>query len=202
LNLQDVTVIDFETSGLDPVKDRIIEIAAIRCSGGEVVSQFSTLVQFEGTLAPKITELTGIHTHQLAHGMDEDTALRILNRMLGSNLIVAHNAAFDLSFLHYSLLRIAGRSFRNPFIDTLTIARDRHTYPHTLGEMCGRYGIALENAHRALADVMACWELLQRMNEEKSVQDDINRLSYIKKYGAPRWYPEYAQVEPVELKFA
>lgn len=126
------TVIDFETSGLDPKKDRVIEMAAIRCVNGEIASEFSTLVRYDGKLSAKITELTGITDEMTATGMDEDTAFRILNRMLGDHIIIAHNAAFDLGFLHHSLLRIAGRSFSNGFIDTLTISRARHVYPHTL----------------------------------------------------------------------
>jgi len=140
--LDNITVLDFETSGLRPDSDRVIEISAIRCARGEVVSSFTTLVQFPGALPAKITELTGITSEQLAGGMDEGTAFRILNRMIGDNLIVAHNALFDLSFLHHTLLRLAGRSFHNAFIDTLTVCRQRHVYPHTLQEMCKRYGIS------------------------------------------------------------
>ncbi|MFC4776929.1 PolC-type DNA polymerase III [Paenibacillus sp. GCM10023252] len=202
MKLTNMTVIDFETSGLNPEQDRIIEVAAIRCHEGEIVSRFSTLVQFDGVLSPKITEITGIQTEDLVNGMDEETALRVLNRFIGGNTIVAHNAAFDLSFLHYGLMRHAGRSFRNDFIDTLTICRDHQVYPHTLGEMCQRYGIDLSGAHRALNDVEACWALLGKLNEEQQVEDYINKLSYIAKYGPPKWLPAHANTEPVRLKYA
>ena len=49
------------------------------------------------------------------NGMDEETAFRILNRIIGDSIIVAHNAMFDLSFLHHALLRLANRSFTNYF---------------------------------------------------------------------------------------
>ncbi|MFC5402873.1 PolC-type DNA polymerase III [Cohnella soli] len=202
MKLDNITVLDFETSGLDPARDRVIEVAAIRCFGGEIVSQFQTLIRFEGALAPKITEITGITSADLVNGMDEETAFRILNRMIGDSTIVAHNAMFDLGFLHHTLLRLANRSFPNDFLDTLTIARERHTFPHNLKDMCLRYGIELEGAHRSLNDVIACWKLLEKMNEEQSVSNYINVLGYMKKYGMPKWHPSKANMVPVEIKYA
>lgn len=202
MKLDNITVLDFETSGLDPSRDRVIEMAAIRCYGGEIVSQFQTLIRFEGTLAPKITEITGITSADLVNGMDEETAFRILNRIIGDSILVAHNAMFDLSFLHHSLHRFANRSFKNSFLDTLTIARARHAYPHNLKEMCDRYGIVLDGAHRSLNDVIACWKLLEKMNEEQSVEQDLNVLGYMKKYGPPKWRPDQASLIPIEIKYA
>jgi DNA polymerase III subunit epsilon len=202
LILDNITVLDFETSGLDPSRERVIEMAAIRCFGGEIVSQFNTLIRFDGVLAPKITEITGITSNDLVNGMDEETAFRILNRIIGDSIIVAHNAMFDLSFLHHSLMRLAKRSFTNSFLDTLTISRARHPYPHNLKEMCNRYGIELDGAHRSLNDVYACWKLLEKMNEEQSVENDLNVLGYMKKFGVPQWYPGHASIVPVEIKYA
>lgn len=202
MKLDNITVLDFETSGLDSARDRVIEMAAIRCYGGEIVSQFNTLIRFDGNLPAKITEITGITSGDLVNGMDEETAFRILNRMIGDSIIVAHNAMFDLSFLHHSLLRLANRSFTNSFLDTLTISRARHPYPHNLKEMCDRYSITLEGAHRSLNDVYACWKLLEKMNEEQSVERDLNVLGYLKKYGMPKWYPQHASMVSVEIKYA
>jgi len=202
MDLSDITVLDFETSGLNPVRDRIIEIAAVRCHEGRIVSRFSTLVRFDGPLPAKVTELTGLVAADLENGLDEETALRILNRFIGSNVIVAHNAAFDLGFLHHALMRHAGRSFSNRFLDTLTICRDRQPYPHNLAEMCKRYGIDLSGAHRALADVEGCWELLRKLNEESSVAPYVNRLSYLPKYGPPAWYPPQAELQTATIRYA
>lgn len=202
MQLTDITVLDFETTGLNPQHDRVIEIAVIRCDETGIVSQFSTLVKTDRPLSRKITELTGITDDDLQAGMDEETSFRILNRLIGSNTIVAHNAAFDLAFLHFGLMRLAGRSFHNDFIDTLTIARDRQTYPHTLAEMCTRYGIELNGSHRALNDVVACWELLKQMNREQPVDSYINKLGYVAKHGAPSWTPPHAELKSVKLKYA
>ncbi|MFD0673106.1 PolC-type DNA polymerase III [Cohnella sp. GCM10027633] len=202
MKLDNITVLDFETTGLDPARDRVIEMAAIRCYGGDIVSQFSTLVRFDGALSPKVTEITGITSADLVNGMDEETAFRILNRVIGDSIIVAHNATFDLGFLHHTLLRLANRSFNNSFLDTLTISRNRHVYPHNLKEMCARYGIELEGAHRSLNDVVGTWRLLEKMNAEKSVGSELNVLGYLKKFGMPKWYPQHASMVSVDIKYA
>jgi DNA polymerase-3 subunit epsilon len=190
--INDITVFDFETSGLDPQKDRVIEMAAIRIANGQVVGEFSTLVQYGGRLTPQIIELTGIQDAALKHGFDEVTAFKIFNRFIGNSLIVAHNAAFDLGFLHYSLKRLAGRSFNNPFLDTLTVSRDRTYFPYKLVDLCDRYHIQLVDAHRALSDVYGCWHLFNNLSEQVNIQDYVNKLGYIHKYGPPQWSPEYA----------
>ncbi|MGG3504716.1 3'-5' exonuclease [Paenibacillus lautus] len=192
--LNNLTVFDFETTGLDPVNDRVIEMAAVRVVDGEIVTGFHSLIKTDIELTPKITEITGIYPEMLQGAMEEDLAFRILRNIMGDSLLVAHNAAFDLQFLHYALQRLAGKTFTNPFIDTLTISRDRRTYPHKLTDMCSRYGIELEGAHRALNDVEGCWKLLEAMHNEEPVDSYINRMGYLSKYGPPDWAPAHAEL--------
>lgn len=192
LNAFSLTIFDLETSGLDPTKERIIEIAAIRVCGGEIVSEFSTLIN-NGPVEPKITELTGITNEQLIHGLSEDSAMRIFKQFMDGSILVAHNAAFDLAFLHFTRMRLFNKSFENDFLDTFTIARDRTPYPHKLVQLCDRFGIVLEGAHRALNDVRGCLKLLEHFDQEESVEPWINRLGFTKKYGPALWYPEQAK---------
>lgn len=199
--LSDVTVFDFETTGTNPEKDRIIEVAAIRCIDGQIVSQFQTVVQFNGELPAKITEITGLTAADLAQGMMEDLAFKILRNLAQDSLLVAHNAAFDLAFLHHWMQRTGGRTFGNRFIDTCTISRDRHYYPHKLTNMTERYGIELTGAHRALNDVIGCWELLKAMHAEKPVTEWVNKLGYLSKYGPPQWAPAYAELLPMRNRY-
>lgn len=200
--LNDVTVFDFETTGLEPKECGVIEMAAIRVKDGEIISSFNTVVRQDVELNPKIIELTGITTEMMLLGMNESIAFKILRNIMGNSLLVAHNAAFDLSFLHHSMMRLGWKeTFKNQFIDTCTIARERHTFPHKLTDMCERYGINLTGAHRALNDVIGCWELLRAMHSESAVDAYINKLGYVRKYGPPDWVPDYAEVVPVDLKF-
>ncbi|WP_223830168.1 hypothetical protein [Paenibacillus arenilitoris] len=68
--------------------------------------------------------------------------------------------------------------------------------------MCGRYGIPLVGGHRALNDVIACWELFRKLEEEQPVDEFVNKLGYIRKFGPPAWSPPAAKLEPVELRYA
>ncbi|GIO13565.1 hypothetical protein J19TS2_31200 [Cohnella xylanilytica] len=200
--LNDVTIFDFETTGLSGQNDRVIEMAALRVVNGEIVTEFETLVRLDGReLPPKITEITGIRPEMLVSAMDETIAFKMLRLIMGDSLLVAHNAAFDLQFLHWAMQRIGGKTFSNPFIDTLTISRARHTYPHKLENMCERYGIKLDGAHRALNDVRATWELLKAMHLEESVEPWINRLGYLSKYPPPAWVPEHATTFATENRY-
>jgi DNA polymerase-3 subunit epsilon/DNA polymerase-3 subunit alpha (Gram-positive type) len=200
--LENITVFDFETSGLDPEKDRVIEVAAIKISNGKLVGEFSTIINQPIELTDRITEVTGITTAELKSGMDELLAFKLFNQFIkDTQILVAHNAAFDMQFLHYTLTRLAGRSFNNSFIDTLTISRDRHFYPHTLGDMCGRYDIPLIGAHRALNDVHGCWELLKKLHEKEDVTKYVNELGYLKKYPAPKWTPDWAVLVPTVNRY-
>ncbi|GIQ67419.1 3'-5' exonuclease [Xylanibacillus composti] len=200
--IDDITVFDFETTGIDPKQDRIVEVAAIRCIDGQIVSQFQSLVQFNGELPDKITEITGLTAADLAQGMPEDLAFKILRNMAQDSILVAHNAAFDLAFLHYWMQRTGGRTFSNDFIDTMTISRERHEYPHKLIDMTARYGIKLTGAHRALNDVIGCWELLKAMHAEEPIDDWVNRLGYLSKYGPPQWAPKHAKLFGTSNRYA
>lgn len=195
------TAIDFETSGLSADRDRVIEIAAVRCTSGLVTSQFSTLVKFNDQLPAKVSQLTGLTQNDLKNGMDEETAFMMLDNFISDSLIVAHNATFDLAFLHFALHRLSGKPFTNNFIDTLTICRERHPYPHTLQKMCELYGIRVQETHRALLDVMSCCELLMRLQEESPVEEYINKLGYLRKYGPPKWFPSHATLLPMINKY-
>lgn len=199
--LKNVTIFDFETSGLDHQGCRVIELAAIRCVNGEIVSQFNTIIQHDIELSSKITEITGITTDLMRQGMTEEIAFKVLRHIMGGSLLVAHNAAFDLQFYHHTMMRLAGKTFTNPFIDTLTISRERHFYPHKLANMCDRYGIELTGAHRALNDVLGTWELLKAFDAEEPIDNFVNLLGYLKKYGPPEWAPDYAELVPVDNRY-
>ena len=80
----------------------------------------------------------------------------------------------------------------NPFIDPLTIARDRDPYPHKLKDSCNRHGIVLDNAHSALADVYATMDLVIDQHDKKDITEWLNVAGYRPKYGLPEWYPEHA----------
>jgi DNA polymerase-3 subunit epsilon/DNA polymerase-3 subunit alpha (Gram-positive type) len=200
--LNDICIFDFETTGISPKTERVIEMAALRIRDGVEIAPFTTLVKQTVLIHPKAQEAHGIDASQLVNAMDEDLAFKILRNIMGDSVLVAHNYIFDSGFLHDAMQRIGGKTFHNSFLDTLTIARDRYVYPHKLEELCPRLGIELTGAHRAMNDVRGTAALLQRMHEEKPVDEWLNKLGYMKKFGAPKWLPTNAESFPIDLRYA
>ena len=71
LNLSTFVAFDFETTGLDPYHDKIIEIAAIRFDDGEISDRFETLINPQRNIPAKITEITGISNSMVSSAPDE-----------------------------------------------------------------------------------------------------------------------------------
>lgn len=201
-NFLNFTVFDFETSGLDPRTDHVIEACVVRVRDGEIVSTFNTLVKLPDgkKLVPKIEELTGHTNADIALGMDDEELFHMLAYMIPEDeLLVAHNALFDMSFLAYGLHKYGfldnnQDDFRNPFIDTLTIARNREPYPHKLIDVCTRNKITLDDAHSALADTIALVDLVIHYHKNKDISEWVNVAGYRPKYGEPTWYPPHTKI--------
>ena len=117
-----IVVLDFETTGLSPVADRIIEIGAVKLAGGAVTEEFSMFCDPGIPLPEKITEITGITSAMLAGKPTPAEGVEKLIDFIGDHAIAAHNAAFDVGFLRAEARRI-GRGFFAPIIDTLPLAR-------------------------------------------------------------------------------
>ncbi len=160
----DIVVIDFETTGLNCMHDRVIEIGAVRLHKGQVLDELSVLIDPETAISSKITELTGI-TQAMVAGQPKfcDVADDLL-RFIGEAPLAAHNADFDSGFLKEELNR-CDRDWDGPIIDTLALARK--AYPtlksHRLGSVCKHVGVNLKNAHRAVHDARATAQILWAM---------------------------------------
>ncbi len=159
-----VVVLDFETTGLSSQRDRIIEVGAVRLVGGQVVEEFSEMVNPGVAIPPRVTEITGIHDGMVRDALPAEQVLPKLMAFIGDAPIAAHNAPFDAGFLRAELKRM-GQSFDAPIIDTLEFSR--RLYPqlksHKLGALCKHLGISLKNAHRAVHDARATAAMLAKM---------------------------------------
>ena len=162
-----VVVLDFESTGLNTGKARIIEIGAVKLEGGVVTDSYDQLVDPGEPLGPKITELTGISDAMLEGQPKAEEALPKLMAFIGDAPIAAHNAHFDANLLKAELSRI-GLSYNGPVLDTLSYARK--LYPQLksfrLAALCRHLGVSLKNAHRAVHDATATALCLNRMLEE------------------------------------
>ena len=162
-----IIVLDFETTGLNTAKDRIIEIGAVKLAHGQVVDSYGELINPGMLLPPKITEITHI-TDQMLRGQPTIAeAMPKLLAFMDGCPIAAHNAKFDCAVLDSELKRL-GLAYDAPHLDTLTLARK--LYPqlksHRLGNVCKHLGVSLKDAHRAVNDAAATAQCLARMIEE------------------------------------
>lgn len=120
----DYTVLDFETTGFKPETSKIIQVGAIRYRNDEKISEFSSFVYVD-EIPEKITKLTGIRIDQCECAPELSDIMPQLLKFIGSDIIVAHNAPFDLAFLtHYMKeLKIPSQIFA--YVDTLKLARKK-----------------------------------------------------------------------------
>jgi DNA polymerase-3 subunit epsilon len=119
---RELVVLDFETTGLTPAFDRIIEVAATLLVGHRPVETFHQLMHPGMRLPSFITSLTGISDAMLSGQPKPEQVMPRLQQFVRGLPIVAHNAAFDRGFLHAELTR-AGLRAQSEFLCTMRLAR-------------------------------------------------------------------------------
>ena len=157
--------IDLETTGLNPKRDRIIEIGAIRVERGEIREEFSTFVNPGRKLEERITELTGIRDEDLAEAPELDEVFPKLLEFMGDFPLLGHSILFDYSFLKKAAVD-RKLTFERSAVDTLQIARKYlPDLPHRNLEYLCRYYEIPHHAHRALEDAKATDRLFRKLAE-------------------------------------
>jgi DNA polymerase-3 subunit epsilon len=159
-------VFDSETTGLDPGRDRIVQIAAVRIVNRRLLSGelFDALVDPGRPIDKASIRFHGITDAMVAGRPPIAVVLPQFHRFARDAVLVAHNAAFDMAFLRHAESE-AGVSFDQPVLDTLLISAVLHDHEraHTLDAIATRFGIALVDRHRALGDAMGTAQILLRM---------------------------------------
>ncbi len=171
--------LDLETTGLDPERDAIIEVGAVKFRGAEVLETFASLVNPGRPIPYQIQHLTGITPDDVKDAPPLPDVLPRLRRFVGDNPIVGHNVSFDLGFLRRQNL------FQdNPGIDTFELAGILlpHAARYSLSLLTETLGITLPATHRALDDARAAHALFvalldQASRLDLSVVQTINRLA-------------------------
>ena len=165
-------IFDLETTGLSAATERIIEIGAVKVENGEILESFDLFVDPEKAITPEITRLTSITNEMVAGAPKEADALEQFFRFCdGCDILVAHNADFDMGFLRAAIRR-CGREEDPVQIDTLVMARAM--YPelkkHKLDTIAERLGVTQKHHHRADDDARVLAEIFLKM-VQKLVED-------------------------------
>lgn len=149
-------VFDLETTGLEPTKDEIIEIGACKIVNGKIEEVFSTFVKPNRKIPKEITDLTGITNQMVEDAPSINYVLPDFYKFCYNSTMVAHNIAFDISFIH-NISKKLSYNFDNPNMDTMVMAREKlpGLKNYKLGTIVDRLGVVLDNAHRAVNDATA-----------------------------------------------
>ncbi|HNB51906.1 MAG TPA: exonuclease domain-containing protein, partial [Anaerolineales bacterium] len=158
-----IVALDLETTGLDPVRDAVIEIGAVRFNGRRVEDEFHTLLNPRRTIPPEITQLTGISNDMVRSAPMLQEVRDELEDFIGSSPVLGHNVGFDMGFMqHRGLLGL------NETIDTYALAAVLlpTASRYNLGSLGQQLGIPLPATHRALDDARVTHQVFVQLLEK------------------------------------
>lgn len=168
IKMSDYVVLDVETTGLKPDRDEIIELSAIKIRNNTVVNEFSRLIKPNHPVSSLITDITGITNKMLKNAPRISEVLPLFLRFVGNDIIIGHNIVkFDRKFIENACSNLKLPAFNNDAIDTLCISRNLNldTPNNKLTTLTEYFGINHKNAHRALSDCYATYELYEILKD-------------------------------------
>ena len=159
-------VFDIETTGFSAIKDKIIEIGAVKVKDGAIVEKFSTFVNPKRPIPFEITQLTSITDEMVLDAPDIESVLPEFLEFVGDGVLVAHNAGFDVGFIEQNCRY---QEIEPDFVSVDTVALARVLLPtlskYKLNIVAKALGISLENHHRAVDDAGATAEIFVKFVE-------------------------------------
>ncbi len=158
--LDTYVVFDLETTGFSPLNNKIIEIGAVKVTGGKITERFSGFVNPEVPITFKIEELTHIRDEMVLDAPKIEEILPEFMAFCEGAVMVAHNADFDMSFISKNCER-QGISCEFTVVDTVALARVLlpHLNNFKLHTVAKTLKVSLENHHRAVDDAACTAEI-------------------------------------------
>lgn len=159
---ESLAFIDVETTGANPVADRVTEIAVIRVEGGRVVERWESLVNPGIPIPPTIQRFTGISDAMVAAAPGFAAVADSLRSILDGCVFAAHNARFDYGFIKNEFQRV-GADFQAPVLCTVKLSRVLYPehHRHGLDALIDRHGLRCAARHRAMGDTEVLWDFAQ-----------------------------------------
>ncbi len=162
-------VVDLETTGGRPDRDKITEIAIVIHNGQEVIETFSSLINPGVSIPPMITRITGISQEMVDEAPPFYEVARQVALLTEHTVFVAHNVRFDYQFLREAFSDL-GFTFTRPHL--CTVKMTRKAFPglpsYSLGNLIRHFGITVQSRHRALDDALATSRLLEMILEKEN----------------------------------
>ncbi len=165
----DYVIFDLETTGISCKTDEVVEISAVKVQGGEIVEEFSSLVNPGIAIPYQASRVNGITDDMVEDSPSFDVVLKDFIEFVGDAILVGHNIhTFDMKFIQRDAEKYYGKVLANDYIDTYHLARlylpeMKH---HTLVDLAEHYGINSLGAHRALCDCMMNQKVFEHLKDE------------------------------------
>ena len=177
-------VFDLETTGFSPIKDKIIEIGAVKVENGVIRDHYSTFVNPGVPIPFQITQLTSITDQMVMGSPDIETVLPEFLEFVGDAVLVAHNASFDVGFIEQNCRY---QDIEPDFTSVDTVALARFLLPtlskFKLNVVAKALNISQEHHHRAVDDARVTAEIFVKFIQ--MLHDmDIYDLEKLNQYGA------------------
>lgn len=164
MTLEQIAVVDVESTSGDPERGRLMELAVVLPVGGGRAMTWNTLIRPQAPIPPFIQRLTGLRPEDLAQAPSFHEVAGPFMDLTAGRLLVAHNVRYDLTLLGHEFAR-TGLVFQRATLCTERLSRT--LFPelqhHNLGSMCRYFGIPFKAAHRATVDAEATYLLLHRL---------------------------------------
>jgi DNA polymerase III epsilon subunit family exonuclease len=159
-----MAVLDLEMTGLSPKHDRLCEVAVVRGTQASVECRMSSLVRPGVPCSEGARACHGLTDEELAAAPPFREVVDELEAILDGAVLVAHNVAFDLTYLEQAYKDLNRAMPVMATLDTLTVARRLFAFrKNNLAALCAEFGISNARHHRALGDANATFELLFAM---------------------------------------
>jgi len=170
-------VFDTELTGLNPRKDFIVSIGAVKMTGGTIHAgkNYYRLVKPSGDVSEKSIVIHGITPDDLKEAQGLDDVMPAFLNFISESVIIGHFVHIDLNFVNNFLSKTYGTTLKNPSIDTYAIhewlyenisAFKKHfgggSIKSDLFSLANRYGIEVDSFHNALNDAFITAQLFQR----------------------------------------
>jgi DNA polymerase III epsilon subunit family exonuclease len=163
------TVFDIETSGLDPLKDEVLEIAGLKMKGPLEIDRFEMLLRPTRSIPPEVEKIHGLNEFfLLVNGQDGREVINEFLKFIKDSIVVGHNIiGFDWLFIQNYSKKYSFGLPQNNLIDTLLLARKILVLPqYNLTAVARSFGFENRNAHRAMPDVEVNAQVFVKLMEK------------------------------------
>ena len=172
-------IIDIETTGLSPIKEKIIEIAIFIHDGEKIIDEYSTLINPEKYISSNITRLTGITNEMVEDAPKFWEVAKDIVMLTEGKSFVAHNASFDYNFIRNEFKSL-GYEFKRERLCTVKLSRKilPNHQSYSLGKLCSDLDIQIDGRHRAAGDALATVKLFELLLKSDSTLGNLNTSKF------------------------